>query len=65
MMRKIEAADAAMEGAATTDDDSPTAVVLDFAGQRMYYYQHHCELSKDLTLYIVAFSLAEEPSAPL
>eukprot|EP01051_Picozoa_sp_SAG22_P012986 SAG22_NODE_1405_length_4491_cov_3.141849_1_plen_1328_part_10 len=47
------------------DDESPTAVVLDFAGQRMYYTQHHCELSDDLTLYVVAWSLDAEPSERL
>ena len=41
------------------DEDSPTAVVLDFAGQRMYYTQHHCELNDDLAFYVVVWSLAD------
>eukprot|EP01043_Picozoa_sp_COSAG02_P063453 COSAG02_NODE_9003_length_2364_cov_1.188962_1_plen_759_part_10 len=43
------------------DEDPPIAVVLDFAGQRMYYTQHHCELSAELTVYVVAWSLDHDP----
>eukprot|EP01051_Picozoa_sp_SAG22_P004045 SAG22_NODE_208_length_15237_cov_22.602774_6_plen_1481_part_00 len=60
-MEKVAAAAADSAGEQQQeDDDSPTAVVLDFAGQRMYYTQHHCELSDDLTLYVVAWSLDVE-----
>ena len=40
-------------------EDHPRLVVLDFAGQRMYYTQHHCELNDDLAFYVVAWSLAD------
>ena len=44
------------KGAALTDD-SPRVVVVDVAGQRMYYILHRILLTEALTMYVVVVSL--------
>ena len=46
-------------------DDSPTVVVLDFAGQRMYYTLHQIVITEALTRYVVAVSLEHDLDAAL
>ena len=46
-------------------DDSPTVVVLDFAGQRMYYTLHQIVITEALTRYVVAVSLEHDLDSPL
>ena len=45
------------KGEETLADDTPTAVIIDSAGQRMYYMLLHILLTEALTIYIAAVSL--------
>ena len=48
------------KGEAALTDDTPTKVVHDFAGQRMYYILHAILLTRSLTRYVVAVSLEHD-----
>jgi hypothetical protein len=53
------------KGEAALTDDTPTKVVHDFAGQRMYYVLHAILLAELLTRYVLAVSLEHELTDPL
>ena len=52
------------EGEALTTD-TPRAVIIDSAGQRMYYMLLHILLTEALTIYIAAVSLEYDLDTPL